>query len=143
MASGILASLIGVLALGFIEGVRRFYPTHATWMKLRRVNGRRAVRAMRKRFEAMAAHRTTRLLALTVVLLVPAVWIGSISLLHSRWYEALIDVSPYAFVAVALLRTPGALRSVAARIKEYEKNAGDDTEDEDDRGDDGPAEIAL
>jgi hypothetical protein len=131
MASGVIAALIAVLALGFVEGLRRFYPSKTTWMRLRRVNGRRAVRAMRKRFESAGRRRTPTVLAGVLLALVPLIWIASVAQLHSRWYEAARDVTPYAFVAIALLRTPGALRTVAARMKEYEKESGDEAEDDD------------
>lgn len=141
MASGVIAALIAVLALGFMEGLRRFYPSKTTWMRLRRVNGRRAVRAMRKRFETAGTRRTPRVLAAILLALVPLIWILSVTQLHSRWYEAARDVTPYAFVAIALLRTPGALRTVAARMKEYEKESGDEAEEDDD--DVGSDVIAL
>jgi hypothetical protein len=141
MASGIVAALIAVLALGFVEGWRRFYPSKQTWLRLRRVNGRRAVRAMRERFESAADRKSTRVLAASLLAIVPVIWVLSVTTLDSRWYEALRDVIPYAFVAIALLRMPGALRTVAARMREYEKESGDD-EGEDDL-DNGSDVIAL
>ncbi len=140
MASGAVAAFIAVLALGFVEGFRRFYPSRRTWMRLRSLNGRRAVRAMRERFEAAAERRTARLLALLLLGLV-AVWIATASLLDKRWYEVALDAFPYALVSIALLRTPGALRSVAARMKDYEGDFDDDREVE--TGDGGPAAVAL
>lgn len=140
MASGAVAAFIAVLALGFVEGFRRFYPSRRTWMRLRSLNGRRAVRAMRERFEAAAERRTARLLALLLLGLV-AVWIAAASLLDKRWYEVALDAFPYALVSIALLRTPGALRAVAARMKDYERDFDDDREVE--TGDGGPAAVAL
>ena len=94
---------------------------------------------MRERFEASAARRSSRFLALALLVLVAA-WIAAASLLDKRWYEVLLDVFPYALVAIALLRTPGALRAVAARMKEYERERGEDPEAE---SGEGPAAIAL
>ena len=140
MASGAIAAFIAVLALGFVEGFRRFYPSRRTWMRLRSLNGRRAVIAMRERFEATAQRRTARALAGLLLALVAA-WVAAASLLDKRWYEVVMDAFPYALVSVALLRTPGALRAVAARMKEYERDFDDDREA--DPSDGGPAAVAL
>lgn len=142
MASGLIAALIAVLALGLVEGLNRFYPARRTWVRLRSMHGRRAVRAMRERFEAAAARRMPQLLALVMFALV-IVWVGVASpLLDKYWYETALDALPYAFVAVALLRVPAMLRAIAERMKEYERDAGEDPE-----GpvppDGGPGAVAL
>ena len=138
MASGVIAALIAVLALGYVEGMRRFYPAHRTWIRLRSRHGRRAVRAMRERFEAAAERRTPRLLAALLLALV-IVWVGVSPLLDKYWYEVALDAVPYAFVSIALLRIPGALRVVANRMRDYERDAGEDP----DASDDGPTALAL
>jgi hypothetical protein len=140
-----VAALISVLALGVVEGLRRFYPARQTWRRLRSRHGRRAVRAMRKRFEATAARRTPRALALVLLLLV-AVWVATSSLLDKYWYEVALDSLPYAFVSIALLRIPGALRAMAERMREFERSVGEDPDkefDDLDGGDGGPTAVAL
>lgn len=142
MASGLVAALIAVLALGLVEGLARFYPARRTWVRLRSMHGRRAVRAMRERFEAAAARRMPRLLALALLGLV-VVWVGIASpLLDKHWHETTLDALPYAFVAVALVRVPVMLRAVAERMKEYERDAGEDPEGPT-PPDGGPGAIAL
>jgi hypothetical protein len=140
MASGAVAALIAGLAWAFVEGIRVFYPARQTWMRIRSRHGRRAARAMRERFEAAATRRTPRILALVLLVLVGA-WIASSSLLDKRWYEVVADVLPYAFVSIALLRVPAALRAIAERMRDYEKDHGEDPdlpyEDE------GPTALAL
>ncbi len=140
MASAIIAALLAVLMLGFVEALGRFYPSLQTWRRLRVVNGNKAVRMMRERFESAAANRTPRQLALVMMVLVGA-WVAAASLLDKRWYEVVFDVLPYVIVSVALIRTPPVLRKVAERMKEYERNAG--WEPEDDAGDGGPTALAL
>lgn len=125
MTSAIIASFAAVAALGFLEGVGRFYPARTTWWRLRRTRGRSAVVLMRARCERAADPRLARQLASLLVALV-IVWIGTASLLDKRWHEVVFDVTPYLIVALALLRTPKILRSVADRMKEYEKDAGED-----------------
>src|SRR5688500_231967 len=125
MISGFLAGLIAVLVLGFEEGMRRFYPSKPTWLRLRSRNGRRAVRAMRERLEHTAENRITRLLA-TALLVLVVVWVASASLLDKRWHEVVLDVLPYALVGIALVRTPSGLRKVADRMREYERDLGED-----------------
>jgi hypothetical protein len=140
-----ISALIAVLALGVVEGMRRFYPARETWRRLRSRHGRRAVRAMRKRFEAAAARRTPRLLAIVLMALV-IVWIAVSSLLDKYWYEVALDSMPYAFVAVALVRTPGALRKIAERMREFERSVGEDPDrelDDLDGGDGGPTAVVL
>ena len=80
---------------------------------------------MRERLEASAARRTPRVLALVLLVLV-TVWIASASLLDKRWYEVILDVVPYAIVGAALLRVQPALRAVAERMRDYEREIGDD-----------------
>lgn len=138
MASGVIAALIAVLALGYVEGMRRFYPARRTWIRLRSRHGRRAVKAMRERFEAAAGRRTPRLLAALLLALV-VVWVGVSPLLDKYWYEVALDAVPYAFVSIALLRIPGALRVVAERMRDYERDAGEDP----DASDEGPTALAL
>jgi hypothetical protein len=142
MTSATIAALTAVLALGFVEGMRRFYPARRTWLRLRSRHGRRAVRAMRKRFEAVAARRINLVLAVLLMTLV-AIWIALSPLLDKRWYEVALDSLPYALVSVALLRTPGALRAMAERMKEFERSAGEDPDADYDAGDGGPTAIAL
>ena len=76
-----------------------------------------------------------------LVLLVVA-WIAAASLLDKRWYEVLLDVFPYVLVILALLRTPSAMRAVAERMRDYEREAGDDPDAEPD-DEIGPTELAL
>lgn len=144
MPSGVVASLIAVLALAFAEGMGRFYPARTTWWRLRRMHGRRAVRAMRERFEGFAESRLFRILAVTLLGFVIG-WIASASLLDKRWHEVVLDVLPSAFVGVALLRVPAILRSMATRMRTYEREAGEDPDKElpglEDDG--GPTALAL
>ncbi len=140
MTSGSLAAFFAVLALGFVEGWRRFYPSKATWLRLRSRHGRRAIRAMRERMEAAAASKLPRQLASVLGALVVG-WIASASLLDKRWYEVLMDVLPYVFIGIAMLRVPGALRAIAERMREYERDTGEDPDLE--MGDGGPTAIAL
>ncbi|MGH2698187.1 MAG: hypothetical protein ACRDJL_03170 [Actinomycetota bacterium] len=143
MASGVIASFIAALALAFAEGLGRFYPAHKTWVRLRSLHGRRAVRAMRERFEATARHRLPRILAIVLLGLVLG-WIASASLLDKRWHEVVMDVLPYVFIVVVMLRAPSIVARIAERMKEYERDAGEDPEvplvDQDG---DGPSAIAL
>lgn len=142
MTSGLVAALIAVLALGFVEGIARFYPSRRTWLRLRSVNGIRAVRAMRERLEAAAASRLPRVLAQLLLSLV-LVWIAVASWLDKRWQEVALDVFPYVLIGAAFLRTPSALRAIAARMKDHERESGFDPDEVDERGDGGPAAIAL
>ena len=141
MTSAIIASFAAVAALGFLEGVGRFYPARKTWWRLRRTRGRSAVVMMRARIERAVDPGLSRRLASLMVALV-LVWIGTSSLLDKRWHEVLFDVTPYLIVSVALLRTPYLLRSVADRMREYEKDAGEDP-DAPLPGEDGPTAVAL
>ncbi len=142
MVSGVVAALIAVLTLGFEEGMRRFYPSKATWMRLRSRHGRRAIRAMRERMEQTAENRITRMLASALLGLV-VVWIAAAPLLDKRWHEVVLDVFPYALVGFALVRTPSSLRRIAERMREHEKDSGEDPDREYGDGDGGPAAIAL
>lgn len=147
MTSGILAAFIGILVLGFVEGLGHFYPARQTWRRLRRARGRLAVRLMRERFEKAALRRTPKVLAL-VLFSLSAIWIASASLLDKRWYEVVADVLPYVIVAIALIRTPGALGDIGERMREYEMEVGEDPDkdllDPGNRdGDGGPTAIAL
>ncbi len=143
MTTGLIATLVAVLVMAFVDGLRRFYPSRQTWRRLRSTRGRLAVRLMRERFEAAAERGAPRLLAEVLAGLV-IVWIAVASLLDKRWYEVVTDVLPYVFVEIALFRVPGALRAVAERMKDYERSVGEDPdEDWRDGGDEGPAVIAL
>jgi hypothetical protein len=142
MASGFVAAAVAIMVFGFVEIFARTYPTRETWSKLRRTHGRRAVRAMRRRLEEVAQTKTTRILAGVLLALVVA-WVASAPLLDKRWYEVVLDVTPYVIVSLAMLRIPGALRRVTVRIKKYEEDAGEDPDAADDEGDGGPTAIAL
>jgi hypothetical protein len=139
MTSGFVAALVAALALGFVEGVGRFYPARRTWLRLRRLRGRSATRAMRERFEAAGGRRPPRLLT-TLLLGLAIVWVAAASLLDKRWYEVVADVLPYVFVLAALWRTPHTLEAVAERMKGFEREAGEDPDA--DEGD-GTAAVAL
>jgi hypothetical protein len=141
MSSGVVASLVATLALGFVEGLGRFYPARATWWRLRRARGRRAVRAMRERFEAAAGRRGSRRLALVLLVLVIA-WIASASLLDKRWYEVVLDVTPYMIVVAALLRIPHTMSAIAQRMRDHERQAGEDP-DADQPEEEGPSELTM
>src|ERR671910_3224221 len=100
-----LAALFAVLALGFVEGFGRFYPSKRTWLRLRSRHGRRAVRAMRERFESAAQAKAGRKVG-TFLLGLAIVWIAASPLLDKRWYEVVLDILPYIFVLIAILRMP-------------------------------------
>jgi hypothetical protein len=145
MASGIVAAFVAVLSLSFVELIARFYPARRTWWRFRRARGRLAVRLMRERCEEAGANRGPRILAEILFGLV-ILWIAVSPLLDKRWYEVLTDTAPYAFVAVALLRAPYAMRQVAERMKTYERDAGEDPDKplfDEGGGDGGSAAIAL
>lgn len=135
-----LAALFAVLVLGFVEGFGRFYPSKRTWLRLRSRHGRRAVRAMRERFETASQQRAGRRVA-TVLLALVIVWIAVAPLLDKRWHEVVLDVLPYIFVLIAILRMPRILQKVAERMKEFERDIGEDPDSELDDG--GAAAIAL
>lgn len=143
MTTGLIAALVAVLALGFVEGWRRFYPSRPTWKRLRRTKGRLAVRLMRERFEHGAERGSHRVVAEILAALV-ILWIAIASLLDKRWYEVVTDLLPYVFVGVAIFRVPGAMHEIAERMKEYEREVGEDPdEDWRDNGDGGPTALAL
>lgn len=143
MTTGLIAALAAALALAFVEGLQRFYPSRPTWKKLRRRRGRLATRLMRERIEVMAEEGMPRLLAEILACLV-IVWIAAASLLDKRWTEVVADILPYVFVGVALFRLPRALRAVAERMKTYEREIGEDPDaDWRDGGGAGPAVAAL
>lgn len=131
MNTASIAALLAALALGFVEGIRRFYPSRTTWRRLRRARGRVLMIKMRERYEAAALERAPRFLALALLVLV-ATWIGVASLLDKRWHEVLFDVLPYVIVVAAVLRVPAALSDIAERMKEFEKEIGDDKVIDDD-----------
>ena len=139
MESGFAAALVATLAVGFVECLGRFYPARPTWRRLRRARGRMAMIRMRERYETAAARGAPRFLALALLVLVVA-WIASASLLDKRWYEVAIDVVPYAIVGLALLRMPPAMKAIAERMKDYEREAGDDS---DARDEDWPDDVAT
>ena len=144
MVSGAIAIIFGALIWAFIEGFGRFYPAKTTWLRMRSQNGRKAVRAMRKRFEAAAERRTPRWLIYVLVALVVG-WIASASLLDKRWWEVVLDVLPYAFVGGGFVRLPSNMARVALRMRDYERDIGEDPDKDYDDFDDsgGIAEIAL
>jgi hypothetical protein len=80
---------------------------------------------MRERMEAASRRRTPRVFAFLLFALVVA-WVAAASLLDKRWWEVVVDVIPYAIVAVAVLRVSPALRSIAARMRSYEQDVGED-----------------
>ena len=131
MNTASIAALLAALALGFVEGLRRFYPARSTWRRLRRMRGRLAMIKMRERYEAAAAQRAPRVLALVLLVLI-GVWIGVASLLDKRWHEVVFDVLPYVIVGAAMLRTPACLHDIAERMKKYEREIGDDKVIDDD-----------
>jgi TRAP-type uncharacterized transport system fused permease subunit len=143
MTSGFVASSIAVLALAFAEGLGRFYPARKTWVRLRSLHGRRAVRAMRERLEATARNNLPRLLALALLALVIG-WVASASLLDKRWYEVVMDVLPYCFVCLLMVRTPVIVGRIAERMRDYERSVGEDPDVPliDQEGD-GPTALAL
>ena len=131
MQSGIIAALVATLSLGFVECLGRFYPSRTTWRRLRRARGRLPMTKMRRRFESGASRRSSRVLAMALLVLVAA-WIAAASLLDKRWHEVVFDVLPYVIVLAAVLRVPPAMRAVAERMKEYEREVGDDKVPDDD-----------
>ena len=143
MTTGLIATLIAVLVMAFVDAIRRFYPSRQAWRRLRITRGRLAVRLMRERYEAAAEQRAFRWLAEVLAGLM-IVWIAIASLLDKRWYEVVTDVLPYLFVGIALFRMPATLRAVADRMKEYERSVGEDPdEDWRESGEDGPTALAL
>jgi hypothetical protein len=142
MTTGMIAALAAVVALGFVEGIRRFYPSRQTWQSLRRKRGRLAVRLMRERAQAVADRGAPRVIAETLAGLA-IIWIAVASLLDKRWTEVVTDIFPYLVVGIAVVRVPGALRAVAERMKGYESDVGEDPEADWREGDGGPTALAL
>ena len=145
MTSAVIAVLIAGLTLAFVEGLGHFYPARKTWWRLRSSHGRKAVRAMRERIEMMSARRTPSILA-QVLLGLMVVWIAISPLLDKRWYEVAVDAFPYVFVGIALLRSRSCLRAIAERMRDYERDAGEDPDKpffDDDGGNGDPTAIAL
>jgi hypothetical protein len=140
MATSIIASLMALAALGFLELFGRIYPARELWWRLRRSRGREAVRKLRERYEGAAARRVPRIIAVVLLALIAA-WVATSSLLDKRWYEVVTDSLPSAIVVVALLRTPPVLRHVADRMKVYEREAGDEPDAPEEEG--GPTALAL
>ena len=108
------------------------------------MHGRRAVRAMRERFEGLAERLLFRVLAIILLGFVIG-WVASASLLDKRWHEVVLDVLPSGFIGIAFLRTPSIVRAMAARMKIYEREAGEDPDKElpTREDDEGPTAIAL
>jgi hypothetical protein len=123
--SGLAAVFLAALAWAFIELFARLYPSRETWARMRKEYGRSGVQGLRERIEAAARTRAARYVLVFMGVLVIA-WIASASLLDKRWWEVALEVLPYAIIGGALLRAPGALRSVAARMRDYERASGDD-----------------
>lgn len=142
MTSAFVADFLALLSLVVVEGMARVYPPRATWIRLRSKHGRRAVWAMRKRFEAALEEGFSRKL-LTVLIALVIVWVAVASLLDKHWQEIIIDLTPYLVIGLALARVPHALRAMSERMKRYEEESGDDPERDIEPGDGGPAAIAL
>ena len=139
MTTGIVAICMAALVWAFVEGLGRFYPSKAAWLRIRSRHGRRVARSMRERFETGADRGTPGWLTTLLAVLVVA-WIASASLLDKRWWEVVMDVAPYVFVGAAFLRFPKVMRKIAERMKDYEKDFPDP---DDERGDGGATAIAL
>ena len=141
-ATGIAATIAALMAWAFVEVMAGFYPSRATWWRMRRARGREPLRRTRERFEEAADHRVARVLV-TVLLCLLIVWVAIASLLDKRWYEVVADAAPSLIVMLSLQRIPSALHSVAERMKKYEREAGDDPDAPLDGGDGGATAIAL
>lgn len=98
---------------------------------------------MRERFEEAGTNPTGRRLVFVLSALLVG-WIFAASLLDKRWYEVVADAAPSIVVLIALLRVPAALRAIAERMKDYEREVGEDPDKPlfDDLGD-GPEALAL
>lgn len=142
MTSGLVAIVAAAIVWLFVEGLGGIYPSKAAWLRIRSRHGRRAARAMRKRFDAWADRETPRWLTITLALIVGG-WIASASLLDKRWWEVVLDVAPYVLVGLAFLRLSPVMRKVAERMKAYERDLGEDPDSDYDEGDGGVAVIAL
>lgn len=116
---------MAALVLAFVEALGRFYPSRELWWRLRRTRGREAVRRMRERYDAAVDQRASMWFALSLLGVV-AVQLATMHWLHLRWFQVVINLLPALFIAVALLRVPHALRAIVERMKDYEREAGDD-----------------
>jgi hypothetical protein len=142
VTSGLVAIAVALLSWAFVEGLGHLYPSRATWRKLRRVRGRAHVRRMRERFQEAGDRRSGRKLALALVLLV-VIWVGVSGWLDKKWYEVVADAAPSSIVLLSLLRLPASLRAIAERIKEYEREAGEDPDEPIGEDGGGPEVLAL
>lgn len=96
---------------------------------------------MRERFEDAGSSQTGRRL-LTFLFGLAIVWVATASLLDKRWYEVVADVAPSLIVMLALVRLPAALLASAERMRDYERDAGEDPDSENDDDPDGPGSPA-
>lgn len=143
MTSSIVAMLLAVAAWSFVELLGRFYPAKPAWLRLRRIHGRRAVRRMRERFQAASRRRVARRLVLLLLAAV-ALWVAAAGPLDKRWYEVLGDAAPSLIVILALLRIHPAMAAIAERMREYEREMGEDPDRPyDEEGGGGSSELAL
>jgi hypothetical protein len=97
---------------------------------------------MRERFQEAGDRRSGRKLALALVLLV-VIWVGVSGWLDKKWYEVVADAAPSSIVLLSLLRLPASLRAIAERIKEYEREAGEDPDEPISEDGNGPEVLAL
>ena len=141
MTSGLIAIASAALVWVFVEGLGRFYPSKAAWLRIRSRHGRRVARSMRERFEAIAQRGIPQWLPILFGVVVGG-WIAAASLLDKRWWEVVIDVLPSLIVGSAALRLPHVMRKIAERMKDYERDLGEDP-DSDIEGEGGVAAIAL
>lgn len=142
MGSAIIAIGTAFIAWGFVEGLGSHYPSKTAWLRIRSRHGRRAARAMRKRFEAGADRGTPKWLTIALSVLV-AGWVASAGLLDKHWWEVVLDVLPYALVGIAFLRLPKMMGKIAERMRGYEKDLGEDPDKDYDDGEGGVAVMAL
>jgi hypothetical protein len=141
-ATGIAAAVAALLCWGFVESLGAFYPSRATWWRLRRARGKEVLRRTRERFEENA-DRTAPKILVNVLLCLLIVWVASASLFDKRWYEVVADAAPSLVVMLTLYRVPSTLKAVAERMKKYEREAGDDPDAPLEGGDGGATAIAL
>ena len=88
---------------------------------------------MRERFESAARAKSGRRVA-TLLLGLAIVWVAIAPVLDKRWHEVVLEILPYVFVLVAMMRMPTVLRKVAERMKEFERDIGEDPDAELDGG---------
>ena len=141
-ATGIVATVAALLAWGFLEILRGFYPARATWWRMRRMRGRDALRRTRERLEEAADKQLPRVLT-TLLLCLLIIWVATASLLDKRWYEVVADAAPSLIVMLTLQRIPSTMKTIAERMKKYERDAGDDPDAPLEGGDGGATAIAL